>query len=157
MLGAMRKSERKTRELRCAKPSAPKPSRRRMKPILHWRKSKVEAWTFVHIPAVEKASKQGRPSFKNAEPLREKQFEFLAAKMSENLTPPAFSEPGEVRELACLITALLIRRYAAICLRNTTAALAALQSVTLPLASAPARPTRFRRPQCIELRFLFVG
>jgi hypothetical protein len=33
-------------ELRCAKPSAPKPSRRWIKPILHRRKSKADAWTF---------------------------------------------------------------------------------------------------------------
>src|SRR5689334_13311551 len=43
VLGARRKSERKTRKPRCAKPSAPKRSRRRMKPILHWKKSKAEA------------------------------------------------------------------------------------------------------------------
>jgi len=36
VLGARRKSKSETRKLRCAKPSAPKPSRRRMKPILDW-------------------------------------------------------------------------------------------------------------------------
>src|SRR5215472_9592476 len=35
VLGARRNSERETRKPRCAKPSAPKRSRRRMKPILH--------------------------------------------------------------------------------------------------------------------------
>jgi len=43
VLGARKKSERETRKLRCAKPSAPKSSRRRMKPILE-RKSKAEAY-----------------------------------------------------------------------------------------------------------------
>jgi hypothetical protein len=43
VLGARRKSERETRKPRCAKPSAPKQSRRRMKPILHRKKSKAEA------------------------------------------------------------------------------------------------------------------
>jgi hypothetical protein len=43
VLGARRKSERETRKLGCAKPSAPKPRRRRMKPILNWTKSKAEA------------------------------------------------------------------------------------------------------------------
>jgi hypothetical protein len=43
VLGARRKSERETRKLRCAKPSAPKPRRRRMKPTLNWSKSKAEA------------------------------------------------------------------------------------------------------------------
>ena len=43
VLGAMKKCERETRKLRCAKPSAPKSSRRRMKPILDWTKSKAEA------------------------------------------------------------------------------------------------------------------
>src|SRR5262249_46718227 len=42
-LGARRKSERETRKPRCAKPSTPKRSRRRMKPILHRKKSKAEA------------------------------------------------------------------------------------------------------------------
>jgi hypothetical protein len=37
-----KKSERETRKPRCAKPSAPKRSQR-MKPILHWKKSKAEA------------------------------------------------------------------------------------------------------------------
>src|SRR6516164_9403240 len=41
VLGAMKKCERETRKLRCAKPSAPKSSRRRMKPILDWTKSKA--------------------------------------------------------------------------------------------------------------------
>ena len=31
------------RKLHCAKPSVPKRSRRRMEPILHWRKSKADA------------------------------------------------------------------------------------------------------------------
>ena len=44
MLGARKKSERETRKLRCAKPSAPKSSRRRMKPILDRTKSKAEAY-----------------------------------------------------------------------------------------------------------------
>jgi hypothetical protein len=44
VLGARRKSEREMRKLRCAKPSAPKPSRRRMKPTLNWTKSKVESY-----------------------------------------------------------------------------------------------------------------
>src|SRR5215469_13745986 len=43
VLGARRKNERETKKPRCAKPSAPKRSRRRMKPILHWKKSKAEA------------------------------------------------------------------------------------------------------------------
>jgi len=34
---------RRTRKLHCAKPSVPKRSRRRMEPILHWRKSKADA------------------------------------------------------------------------------------------------------------------
>ena len=38
------KNERETRKLRCAKPSAPKSSRQRMKPILDWTKSKAEAY-----------------------------------------------------------------------------------------------------------------
>ncbi len=42
VLGAKIKSERRTRELRCAKPSALKPSRRRRKPVPHWRKNKVD-------------------------------------------------------------------------------------------------------------------
>lgn len=42
-LGARRNSERRTRKLRSAKPSTLKPSRRRMKPILHRRKSKADA------------------------------------------------------------------------------------------------------------------
>src|SRR5262249_34943081 len=45
VLGARRKSERETKKPRCAKPSAPKRSRRRMEPILHWRKSKADAQT----------------------------------------------------------------------------------------------------------------
>src|SRR6516225_8445643 len=44
VLGARKKSERETRKLRCAKPSAPKSSRRRMKPILDRTKSKAEAY-----------------------------------------------------------------------------------------------------------------
>jgi hypothetical protein len=44
VLGARRKSEGETRKLRCAKPSAPKSSRRRMKPILDRTKSKAEAY-----------------------------------------------------------------------------------------------------------------
>jgi hypothetical protein len=44
VLGARKKSERETRKLRCAKPSAPKASRRRMKPILDRTKSKAEAY-----------------------------------------------------------------------------------------------------------------
>ena len=44
MLGARKKSESETRKLRCAKPSAPKSSRRRMKPILDRTKSKAEAY-----------------------------------------------------------------------------------------------------------------
>ena len=40
-----KKNERETRKLRCAKPSAPKSSRQRMKPILDWTKSKAEAYT----------------------------------------------------------------------------------------------------------------
>src|SRR6516165_7214362 len=43
VLGARRNSERETRKPRCAKPGAPKRSRRRMKPILHLKKSKAEA------------------------------------------------------------------------------------------------------------------
>ena len=42
MLGARKKSQRETRKLRCAKPSAPKSSRRRMKPILDRTKSKAD-------------------------------------------------------------------------------------------------------------------
>jgi len=49
VLGARRKSERETRKLRCAKPSAPKPSRRRMKPTLNWTKSKAEAYAPGHF------------------------------------------------------------------------------------------------------------
>ena len=44
VLGARKKNERETRKLRCAKPSAPKSSRRRMKPILDRTKSKAEAY-----------------------------------------------------------------------------------------------------------------
>src|SRR6516165_10393524 len=44
VLGARKKSERETRKLRCAKPSAPKSSRGRMKPILDWTKSNAEAY-----------------------------------------------------------------------------------------------------------------
>src|SRR6516162_8746435 len=44
VLGARKKSERETRKLRCAKPSAPKLSRRRMKPILYRTKSKAKAY-----------------------------------------------------------------------------------------------------------------
>ena len=76
VLGARRKSERKTRKLRCAKPSAPKPSRRRMKPILDWMKSKAEAYApgaapiqfspfeleFQRLPAVEGAPAVSRRS-----------------------------------------------------------------------------------------------
>jgi hypothetical protein len=51
VLGARRKSERETRKLRCAKPSATKPSRRRIKPILNWTKKLFvgdsEKWTKV--------------------------------------------------------------------------------------------------------------
>src|SRR6516165_9744719 len=42
VLGARKKSERETRKLRCAKPSAPKSSRRRMKPLLDRTKSKAD-------------------------------------------------------------------------------------------------------------------
>src|SRR5690348_11932553 len=50
VLGARRKSERETRKPRCAKPSALKRSRRRMKPILHWEKSKAEAQLVARFP-----------------------------------------------------------------------------------------------------------
>jgi hypothetical protein len=78
VLGARRKSESKTRKLRCAKPSAPKPSRRRMKPILDWTKSKAEAYApgaapiqfaffkleFQRFPAVEGAPAVSRRSMR---------------------------------------------------------------------------------------------
>ena len=50
MLRAKKKSERETRKLRCAKPRALKSSRRRMKPILSWTKSKAEAYTASAAP-----------------------------------------------------------------------------------------------------------
>jgi len=45
VLGTRRNNERRTGKLRCAKPSAPKSRRRRMKPLLHRRKSKADAPT----------------------------------------------------------------------------------------------------------------
>src|SRR6516165_1287915 len=45
VLGTRRNNERRTGKLRCAKPSAPKSGRRRMKPLLHRRKSKADAPT----------------------------------------------------------------------------------------------------------------
>jgi hypothetical protein len=50
VLGARKKSERETKKLRCAKPSAPKSSRRRMKPILDRTKSKAEAYAASAAP-----------------------------------------------------------------------------------------------------------
>src|SRR5262249_15839594 len=55
VLAARRNSERETRKPRCAKPSAPKRSRRRMKPILHWKKSKAEALFAVQADGLRSA------------------------------------------------------------------------------------------------------
>jgi cold shock protein len=61
VLGARRKSERRTRKLRYAKPSAPKPRRRQTNPPL--RKSKADTWTLVHISAVKRSAAY-RPLFR---------------------------------------------------------------------------------------------
>ena len=55
VLGARRNSERETRKPRCAKRSAPKRSRQRMKPILHWKKNKAEALFAVQADELRSA------------------------------------------------------------------------------------------------------
>jgi hypothetical protein len=63
-LGARRKSKRRTRELRCANPSAPKSNRRRMKPILHWRKGKADGGLLSISPLSKKPANKGGPRSK---------------------------------------------------------------------------------------------
>ena len=59
VLGTRRNNERRTGKLRCAKPSAPKSRRRRMKPLLHRRKSKADAPTSDSI-VLNGSSETGR-------------------------------------------------------------------------------------------------
>ena len=147
MLGARKKRERETRKLRCAKPSAPKSSRRRMKPILHWTKSKAEAYTprtaptpswlhsvFAFLAGISETACCGRRS--GSQPPFDARFSH-----ERSLLPAAFSNRIYGVSIKATMSASLIGRLGSSTFRLSAAAVS--MSLTGSCFSSESAPRPF--------------